>query len=225
VLVTGDITHGGRVDEYARFEAVVAPLRRRGALVAVPGNHDRLGSDVGRFVMGGERVDVVRRDGLYLIRMDSTGPHNRYVFASHGLILDDDLAALERALDAAPEHALVAVAMHHHPLPLPTETMSEHVSDLLGLPFADELAAGRALLRRLAGRCDLLLHGHRHAPREFQLFASTGRTLHVLNAGASGSMGRARIFAHSAGRRIGPARWLRPSSTLCGRDLELVTSP
>jgi metallophosphoesterase superfamily enzyme len=46
VLVTGDVTHRGRLREWAAFEKAFEPLIESGRLTAVPGNHDRLGDDM-----------------------------------------------------------------------------------------------------------------------------------------------------------------------------------
>lgn len=210
VIVTGDITHRGKEAELRRFEAAFDPLRVAGTLSITPGNHDRLGDDVAATMMADTRVHAEDRDGLWLVRVDSTGPHNRRsLLAGHGQIDDADLAAIDDALAAAPSDRVVVVAMHHHPVPLPTETMPERLCTMLGLPFAAELVRGRQLLRCLAGRCDLLLHGHRHVPRRLDLRGDGRRPLRLFNAGTSSGMGRARLFSIEGGRLLGPPSWLR----------------
>jgi 3',5'-cyclic-AMP phosphodiesterase len=199
-VVTGDVTHRGREAELARFEAAFRRLHGRGRLVVVPGNHDRLTEGAGRRFMPRARVDVVGRPGLHLVRVDTTGPHNRRLLASHGLLSQADLGAVDSALGAAPEGALTVLALHHHPLPLPPDALSERLSDLLGWPFAAELPLGAELLRRIQGRCDLVLHGHRHAPSELVLGAGTERPLQVLNAGSTPELGRFRVVSTRAGR-------------------------
>jgi 3',5'-cyclic AMP phosphodiesterase CpdA len=206
-IVTGDVTHRGRDSEMARFEAAFRRIRSHSRLVVVPGNHDRLTEDAGRRFMPCARVDVISRPGLYVIRLDSTGPHNRRLLASHGLLSPADLGAVDSALDSAPEGSLTALALHHHLLPLPADAVSERISDLFGWPFATELRLGAELLRRIAGRCDLVLHGHRHAPSELVLGADTERPLRVLNAGSTPELGRFRVISSRAGRP-GTADWI-----------------
>jgi hypothetical protein len=63
-------------------------------------------------------------------------------------------------------------------------------------------------LHRLRGRCDLVLHGHRHQPRATTLWARDSRPLGLYNAGCSPTLGRFRIFAHAAGRVLGAPGWL-----------------
>jgi 3',5'-cyclic AMP phosphodiesterase CpdA len=205
VVVTGDVTHRGRYDELAEFEDAFAELD--GRLTVVPGNHDRLGDDAASELMSGGRVQVDARGGLHVVRVDSTGPHNRYVFAGHGELTLEDLHAIDEALEA-PADALVVVILHHHPLPLPEEEPLEKIASFVGLPFAAELDRGRTLLERLRGRADLVLHGHRHVPAAHTLYATEERPLRVFNAGSSTELGRARLFAHAGGRLVAPPAWL-----------------
>jgi 3',5'-cyclic AMP phosphodiesterase CpdA len=205
VLLTGDVTHRGRRAELARFERLFAPLRSR--LVAVPGNHDRLGDDAAAALMAGPRVQVERRGGSCIVRVDSTAPHNRSLIASHGALDADDLAALGAALDDAPPRAFTVIMLHHHLLPLPRENLGEHLAALLGWPHADEIAGGGELVDALRGRCDLVVHGHRHRAAEVLLAPRAGRALRIFNAGATLELGRARLVTHDAGR-VTAERWL-----------------
>jgi Icc protein len=208
VIVSGDVTHRGRQDEYERFWACFAPLRDTARVIVVPGNHDRLGDDVAVRFMDGERVHMTREPGLRIVRLDSTGPHNRYAFQGHGLVHDDDLRQLDRALADPDPGEVVVVTMHHHPLPLPEESSLERLSAWLRLPYTTELAMGRELLACLRGRCDLVLHGHRHQPSASELFVEDARPLQVVNAGSSSELRRVRVFEHEGGRLLGPPRWL-----------------
>jgi 3',5'-cyclic AMP phosphodiesterase CpdA len=205
VLVTGDVTHRGRDAELAAFEALFRPLGDR--VVVVPGNHDRLGDDAARLVMPGRRVSAVSRPGLHVVRLDSTAPHNRAWLAAHGQLDGTDLAEVDAAVSGAPAGALVVLMLHHHPLPLPEDHFSERLATWLGWPVAAELDRGAELVERLRGRCDLVLHGHRHAESAVILPGPGGRTLHLRNAGCTPDVGRSRVFAHRHGRIVGE-RWL-----------------
>jgi Icc protein len=205
VLLTGDVTHRGRAAELAAFERLFAPLRER--LLVVPGNHDRMGDDAARCLMPGARVQVEARPGLLVVRLDSTGPHNRSAMNSHGLLRSDDVAAVLQALEAAPPGTLITLMLHHHLHRLPEDHFRERLATFLGWPNAAELGLGRELLDRLHGRCDLVLHGHRHAASELVLLPRAGRALYVLNAGSTPELGRARVLAHAAGRLVSE-RWL-----------------
>lgn len=214
VVVSGDLTHRGRGEEYERFSGTFAPLRGRAELSVIPGNHDRLGHDIARSIMGNQRVVASHHEGLTMIRLDSTGPHNcRYAFEGHGLLHDRDLVELDRALVRAVPGSLVVVTLHHHPVPLREESGLERLSSLIGLPYSNELAMGRELLACLRGRCDLLLHGHRHVPCTQTRFGASPRPLRIYNAGSSTEMGRARVFHHEGGRLVGPPQWLNTVPT------------
>ncbi|MBI5069460.1 MAG: metallophosphoesterase [Deltaproteobacteria bacterium] len=198
VLVSGDVTHRGRVEELRTFRRLFAPLRDRVALV--PGNHDRLGDDAGRWMMAG-RVQVRAGEGLHLVRVDSTAPHNRHsLLDGHGELSHGDVAQVEEALAVAAPGALTVVMLHHHLHELPEDGFWERVSTRLGWPNAGELALGEHLLGRLLGRCDLVLHGHRHATSESTLALGSARPLRIFNAGASPELGRVRVLRHGGGR-------------------------
>ena len=207
VVVTGDVTHRGRRRELARFEETFAPLRESGRLTVVPGNHDRLGDDVGDTIMAGDRVQASIAAGLFLVQVNSTGTHNRSWLAGHGRLDEEDLDDIEATLSHAPAGHLVVLLMHHHPLPLPEDRAVERLSSWMGWRFTTELARGRELLSRIRGRCDLVLHGHRHVPYERRPFADA-RPLRVFNAGSSTELGRACIFTHVEGELVTDPTWL-----------------
>lgn len=208
VVVTGDVTHRGRRDEYEQFLEVFEPLSRRGKLTVIPGNHDRTGDDVAGLMMNEQRVSVEVATGLYMVLVDSTGPHNRHVFRGHGMVTASDLSALGDALDDAPEDHVVVVLMHHHPYPLPEEGPLEVLSSWVGLPYAAELDCGADVLDAVRGRCDLLLHGHRHRPRARVSRCIPARPLRLYNAGSSTELDKARVFRHDAGVLEASPHWL-----------------
>ena len=211
VIVSGDITHRGMWREHDAFASTFSPLQREGRLTVLPGNHDRGGDDVGAAIAEGRRVRTFSRAGVYIVGVDSTGPHNRFAWASHGLLTDDDLREVDAALHDAPRGHVIVVSMHHHPLPLPEESGLEHVSRMFRLPFAAELAQGERLLALCRGRCDLLLHGHRHVPGVLESRDASGRSVSVFNAGSTTELGCARVFSHAAGVVLG-RQWLHATS-------------
>lgn len=205
VLVTGDVTHRGRYAELNAFERFFEPLRDR--MVVIPGNHDRLGEDAARFLMPGRRVAVAASPGLYIVRLDSTAPHNRDLLEAHGELTTADIASVDLALKDAPAGALIVVMLHHHVLPLPADHLGERLATWLGWPNAAELALGRSLLEVVKGKGDLVLHGHRHKQSAVGLPAPNGRTLHIRNAGSTPDLGKSRIFLHEAGQIVSEG-WL-----------------
>jgi Icc protein len=223
VLVTGDVTHKGRQREWEAFERTFACLRETARLTVVPGNHDRLGDDLGEVIMPGERVQAVIADGLYIIRVNSTGDHNRSWIAGHGILHAADLDAIELALDEAPRDHLAVIALHHHVLPLPEEHVAERLSSFLGWPFTIELTRGRELLDRIKGRCGLVLHGHRHVPRGVRVTEGL-HTIRVFNAGSSTMLGGARVFEHVGGVLVNAPWWLE-ASAIPGQGVTWAATP
>jgi len=211
VLVTGDVTDRGKATEYADFERIFGGLQAEGRLVIVPGNHDHLGDDVACKMMEERQVDLVRREGIAIIRVNSTAWHNKFLIAGHGKIDHAMLDEIERLLADVPSHELAVVMLHHHLSPLPEEFFFEHVAAVLRLPFAAELPLGVALLKRLEGRCDLVLHGHRHKPAESVLDGD--RKLWVYNAGSSTELEAFRLFSHEHGALVGAPTWVQTRTT------------
>jgi 3',5'-cyclic-AMP phosphodiesterase len=209
VIVTGDVTHRGLHSELQTFHSIFASLLEEGRMMIVPGNHDRLGDDVAGSLMSGPRVQSEEHGGLFVVRYDSTGPHNRRWFDSHGQMEEADMDAICAALDRAPRGALRLLLLHHHLLPLPDDHVMERVVTRLGWPNAAELARGREMVSRLQGRCDLALHGHRHRPAEIQI-----GSLRLFNGGCSTGLQACRIFAAARGALVHAPHWLdaRPHS-------------
>ena len=94
VIVTGDVTHRGLRSELELFRSAFAPLFDEGRMLVVPGNHDRLGDDAAESLMSGARVQAEEHGGLFVVRFDSTAPHNRRLFDSHGQMEEDDMDAV-----------------------------------------------------------------------------------------------------------------------------------
>jgi 3',5'-cyclic AMP phosphodiesterase CpdA len=205
VVVTGDLTDRGRRAELAAFQRLARPLGER--LVIVPGNHDRCGDDVGATFMGGTRVELTERDDVAIVRIDSTAPHNRIAWLSHGRLCEHVLERVDRTLARVSPGALVVAALHHHVVPLPAEGFWEKVSEALELPNHSELSLGTALLKTLRGRCDLVLHGHRHVPRQFVIDPESDRPMRVFNAGSTTELGAYRVFEHHGGRLLTEGVW------------------
>jgi 3',5'-cyclic AMP phosphodiesterase CpdA len=231
VLATGDITNAGTKREYSQFEELSAPIREK--LVVLPGNHDRCGDDIGRTLMGGARVDLISRKGCSVVRIDSTADHNNVSWVSHGRLCQRVLQQVDLALARVPRGNRCVVALHHHVMPLPAEGFWERVSELLRLPNHGSLALGPELLRVVRGRCDLVLHGHRHIPRQFVVDPEAPRPLHIFNGGSTTSLGAFRCF-ELTGRTLAEPQWKqafnppRPSpqiafAPLCILDAEALS--
>ena len=204
VLLTGDVTHRGDKRELERFRQIFAPLLRSGRVVAVPGNHDRLGHDLRDALMSGPRVQAERRGGLFIVRLDSTGPHNRRWYDCHGEVTEQDVDDVVAALRRAPPALQTILMLHHHPVPLAHDNPIERLATLLGWRNARELRTGGILLSRIRGLCDAVLHGHRHVPAEINPWPSDVRPLRIFSAGSSTLQRTFRAFRSA----IAPACWI-----------------
>lgn len=208
VVITGDLTHRGRMGELAVFWRIFSVFRDQERLTIIPGNHDCLGDDVSDAIQDGPRVSVSHAPGLHLVRFNSTGPHNRNWLTGQGAMNSEDIHAIERAAGTAARGDVVAVLLHHHVLPLPADHAAERLSEWFGWPYAGELQGGTALVAALRGRCDLILHGHRHTPRQSTFFREETRPLSIFNAGSSTELGRVRVFCHDEGALMSEPGWL-----------------
>ncbi len=201
VLLSGDVTHNGRRAEMERFRHLFGPLIRAERLIVVPGNHDRLGDDLGQALMTGGRVQAAQAGGLFIVRLDSTGEHNRRWLDGHGEITGLDIDEAEAALRGAPPGAQTIL---NHPLPLAHDNPVEALVSLLGWPSARELRNGALLLSRIRGLCDAVLHGHRHVPAEIAPWPSDPRPLRIFSAGSSTLQRSFRAFRSARA----PACWI-----------------
>ena len=154
--------------------------------------------------MPGARVQTVAAGGLWIVRLDSTGPHNRRWLDGHGEVSARDIDDVEAALRGAPAGLQSVLMLHHHPLPLAEDHPMEQLVSLLGWPNARELRNGPALLGRIRGLCDVVLHGHRHVPAELNPWPADDRPLRIFSGGSSTLQRQFRIFRSPRA----PACWI-----------------
>ena len=155
VVVTGDLTDFGRLDEYAQLRELLAPLPCR--VYLMPGNHDD-GATLRRAFPDHEELQQnaaldrvcwsVDVGGLRLVAVDTTVPR-----AAHGELEAAQLAWLDRTLAAAPA-APTIVAVHHPPFP----TRIGHMDDI-GLVHG--AAAFAAVIARHP-QVERVIAGHLH---------------------------------------------------------------
>ena len=204
VVVTGNLTHNGKRDEWALFQDLFAPLLRERRLIAVPGERDRRGDDLGWAIMPGPRVQATSRPGLYIVRVNSTAGRS----GVRAALDDTDLKAIDVALAAAPLDSVSVLALHHDLVRLPAGRGLDRLTSWWEYSTAPALGRGAELLKRLEGRCDLVLHGHRSNPRGTSV-AGGARPLSMFSAGSSTELGHAYVFTHDrVGRLRGGAMWL-----------------
>lgn len=158
IIVTGDLAHFGRGEEYARFREAMAPLE--GRYRVIPGNHDnraamrRAFPDHAYLQKPGALDWSVALPGLRVVGLDSLVEGT-----ACGMLGVETLSFLAKEIAEA-DGAPMLVALHHPPF----ETGIEDI-DRDGLENAGELkevlALHRGPLQVIAG------HAHRmaHAPK------------------------------------------------------------
>ncbi|MCX6780818.1 MAG: metallophosphoesterase [Candidatus Magasanikbacteria bacterium] len=210
VLVTGDVTEHGRESEFRQFQEVFRDFIAKGRMSLVPGNHDRLGDNIGREMMNNERILVTKREGITIVTVDTTGPHNKHLILGHGTLKESVIANIESKIAAAvKKNDFVILGLHHHPIPQPEELWLEKVATFFRTPIARELFFGKTLIEQLHGQCDLILHGHRHVDLETKfLHPDKPRNLHIYNAGSSTELLKFRVFRVVDGKFGGVAEWI-----------------
>lgn len=115
VIATGDLTGGGKPDQYAALDALLAPLEM--PLYLLPGNHDErepfLAAFAGRYGVEDNDADfmqtVIDTGPLRLVALDTIHPGHH-----NGGIPDERLAWLDGTLAAAAD-APTLIYMHHPP--------------------------------------------------------------------------------------------------------------
>jgi len=152
IVVTGDLADLGEPEAYVRAKKLVenAAAGLGAEIVWVMGNHDDRGAyaEVLFGVTGPERLAPQDRvhvvDGLRIVSLDSTVPGHH-----HGELEASQLDWLRDVLSAPAEHGTL-VAMHHPPLPLPMDRISQ-VIELEGQAAFAEVVAGTDVRAIIAG--------------------------------------------------------------------------
>jgi 3',5'-cyclic AMP phosphodiesterase CpdA len=147
ILVTGDLTDHGEVEEY---EQVRAELVADVPVLLLPGNHDDRAA-YRKVLLGGDGTAPInqlhRAGGVLFALCDSTIPGK-----NEGLLAAETLDWLRGVLAAAEEP--VVVCLHHHPIRL-----NNPLLDTIRLRNPDELAAVLSASSTAAA----VLCGHAHA--------------------------------------------------------------
>lgn len=149
VIATGDLVHDGSPAAYARLCAQLAGLGC--PAYALPGNHD----DPAALRAATREPPVTSRREIVLgnwrlVFLDSTVPGQ-----DGGHLSEEELAALDAALGAGAEHALVC--LHHPPLPIGSDWLD-------GMALANAGALFRVLDHHASVRG--VVFGHIHQPFE-----------------------------------------------------------
>jgi 3',5'-cyclic AMP phosphodiesterase CpdA len=162
VAITGDLTDGGRPEEYVLLRELIAPLGM--PVYLIPGNHDKHPAMRAAFAdheylrqSPGPVQYVIDAHPLRIVAIDTVIPGE-----SGGALGEESIAWLERTLARAPDRPTV-VLMHHPPF----TTHIGHM-DAYGLRNPEALAG---VIRRHR-QVERILCGHVHRPIEVR-FAGT----------------------------------------------------
>jgi 3',5'-cyclic AMP phosphodiesterase CpdA len=213
-VVTGDLTNLSLEGEFRLATDVLAPLGGRRRLTVIPGNHDYYTVDAVRearferhfasvlWERGERPAWPVVKDfpGVRLIAARSAALPPPLL--SFGLVGAEQRDAIARAVEAGREAGRFVVVAVHHNLHR-RGPMNETIGRLLD---RDEL--GSLLAAAGAG---LVLQGHDHREREFDLPRPGGGAMRVVGCGSSsldapGHPGRFNVYVIEAGR-LGVERW------------------
>ena len=162
VALTGDLTDGGRADEYALLREIIAPLGM--PIYVIPGNHDKREALRSAFAdhaylrQSSEFIQYAIDDHpLRIVAIDTVIPRE-----SGGELCEERIAWIERTLAQVPG-APTVVLMHHPPF----TTFIGHM-DAYGLRNPEALAPVISRHRQVLA----ILCGHVHRPIEAR-FAGT----------------------------------------------------
>jgi len=157
IIIPGDITAQGYVDEYIKAKEFISELRSISEVFTVPGNHDACNVGLKHFKrLIGERKflnnDIKNR--LVIIGLDSSEPD-----IHDGHIGIDQREWLIKKLRNISEDVRIIVTFHHHLLPIPQTGRERNIL----------LDAGDILKILIEYNVDLVLSGHKHVPHTWML--------------------------------------------------------
>lgn len=168
IVISGDITAQGYVEEYAKAKEFIHELKSIAQIYVVPGNHDSCNVGLRQFKrqIGARRFihnDVNNR--LVIIGLDSSEPD-----IHDGQIGIDQREWLVKKLRNIPEDMRIIVTFHHHVLPIPQTGRERNIL----------LDAGDILKILMDYKVDLVLNGHKHVPYAWKL-----ENLVTINSGTA----------------------------------------
>lgn len=206
VIVTGDNTDGGMNSQFTHYLNIIKDPLTNGTshVIHTPGNHDRLGDNCAKN-MGEKRVTGDIFNDVKVIKIDTTGKHNKWLLFGHGLVCHSVINEVQKEIKDTPADCAIILMMHHHPIPLPEESFPEKISKFFGWPFSSELHLGQDLIEAVKDKVDVILHGHRHIPMEVILPGH--KPLAIFNAGCTPRLKRWRVFEFENGR-LKDQRWV-----------------
>jgi len=162
VIITGDLTNDGRLDEYKVAKEYVQKIKCNN-MVILPGNHDTRNAGYLLFKdFFGERIKTLRYKDITIVGVDSSEPD-----IDDGHIGRDKYPYIINSFNQNKDDFKI-FALHHHVIPIPLCGRERNVPTDAGdlLDILDRL------------KIDLILCGHRHVPWLWNL-----NDMVILNAG------------------------------------------
>lgn len=157
IIVSGDLTAQGYIDEYISACEFFDDLKSLTATHIVPGNHDACNVGLRQFKrLIGERRFMSKDESneMVIIGLDSSEPD-----IHDGQIGIDQREWLNHQLNKIPDHMRIIVTFHHHLLPIPQTGRERNIL----------LDAGDILKILMNHQVDLVLNGHKHVPHAWIL--------------------------------------------------------
>ncbi len=157
IIVAGDLTAQGYIDEYEDAREFIDELKSITKTYIVPGNHDACNVGLIHFKKYiGERkfIHKDKKSGFVIIGLDSSEPD-----IHDGQIGLDQLDWLNNQLYKTPEYMRKIITFHHHLLPIPQTGRERNIL----------LDAGDLLKVLMDHNVELILNGHKHVPHAWRL--------------------------------------------------------
>ncbi len=168
IIVAGDLTGQGYIDEYQDASEFLDELKSITETCVVPGNHDACNVGLIHFKKYiGERKFIFKdkNSELVIIGLDSSEPD-----IHDGQIGLDQLEWLDSQLRVIPDTMRKIVTFHHHILPIPQTGRERNIL----------LDAGDLLKILIEHKVELILNGHKHVPYAWKL-----ENMVTLNSGTA----------------------------------------
>jgi len=166
IVITGDLTNEGLIDQYEKCKELVSKLNTK-KIIAISGNHDyrNTGYLVFKKYFPFETINELSKD-VVLVTLGTARPDR-----DEGEIGYRQNLWLERTMKKY-KNKVKILAMHHHLIGIP-DTGSDRVT---------VIDAGDILRTILATDVDLVMCGHKHRPWIWNF-----KNLSIVNAGTTSS--------------------------------------
>lgn len=157
IIVAGDITAMGYIDEYIDACEFIEDLNQISKTYVVPGNHDACNVGLVHFkrLIGDRKFSHVDKNNkIAVIGLDSSEPD-----VHSGKIGMDQLEWLSDELKKIPPDICIMVTFHHHLLPVPLTGRERNIL----------LDSGDVLKLLMDYGVNLVLNGHKHVANSWKL--------------------------------------------------------